>query len=119
MNNKMRMYIGPYLNKDGTNREYEFYPEALGKGWEPILSQLYDDLVALGWDRHLYQYKEKFGGLRFYIGHGTTPIFERISCAEELSMRTCMECGKPGKRRGNGWILCLCDEHSNEELGIY
>lgn len=90
--------------------EYEFKPGLLGKGWEPILSQLYDDLVALGWDRHLYQYKEKFGGLRFYIGYGTTEIFEG------LSMRTCMECGNPGKLRGNGWILCLCDEHSRMNL---
>jgi hypothetical protein len=106
----MRMCIG------ANGSEYEFKPDLLGKGWETILIDLYDDLIKLGWDRHLYQYKEKFGGLRFYIGYGNEFIFDRISQAEGLSMHTCMDCGNPGTVRGGVWLMCLCDEHSNEEL---
>lgn len=88
----------------------EFSPDSLGKGWEDILKRLYDDLVLLGWDTTLLQHKEKFGGLRFYIGYGSDEIFNRINEAEAESIRTCQNCGKPGHPREGGWILTLCDE---------
>lgn len=55
------------------------------------------------------QVKEKFGGLRFYIGSGNTEIFGMIRMAEEISFKICEECGSPGKNRGGGWIKTLCD----------
>ena len=57
----------------------------VGKGWWNILDRLSHDLYRLGWDGSLHQYKEKFGGLRFYIG-GTSDLMEkRIAKAEEES----------------------------------
>jgi CRISPR/Cas system-associated protein Cas10 (large subunit of type III CRISPR-Cas system) len=37
-------------------------------------------------------------------------IGDRIDDAEYESSKTCEICGKPGKRRGGGWIVTLCDE---------
>ena len=55
------------------------------------------------------QVKEKFGGLRFYMTCGTDEIFNLIDEAEELSYKTCEECGKPGEEKDTGWIRTLCD----------
>lgn len=55
------------------------------------------------------QVKEKFGGLRFYIGFGNTEIFGMIRIAEEISFKICEECGSPGCQRLGGWIKTLCN----------
>jgi hypothetical protein len=86
-------------------------------GWRDIITSLVDDLFGMGWDGCLLQIKEKFGGLRFYIGEGTDEMFDRISQAESQSLKTCMKCGKPGKPTDTGWILVLCEEHAGELLG--
>jgi hypothetical protein len=83
------------------------------EGWRHIVSNLIDDLFTLGWNGTVFQVKEKFGGLRFYIGQGNNEIFARIEEASELSLQTCQDCGKPGVLRGGGWIQTLCDEHAN------
>ncbi len=53
-----------------------------GNGWFPLIKELIEDLIALGWDRKTCQVKEKFGGLRFYITSGSDAIYDRISQAE-------------------------------------
>lgn len=92
------------------------------RGWIPILDRLAEDLIALGWDRTLEQVKQKFGGVRFYIGRrDPTPlssdaramIYRRIDEAMAESMRTCEECSAPGRRcdpGGRGWIETLCQK---------
>lgn len=64
----------------------------------------------------ILQIKEKFGGLRFYVGEVPANLYFRvnnaISLAEAASFATCEECGEPGKRRGGGWIRTLCDAHA-------
>lgn len=60
------------------------------------------------------QVKEKYGGLRFYMTSGTDEIFDLIKKAEELSYKTCENCGEPGYQRSGGWIYTLCDTcHKN------
>jgi len=54
------------------------------------------------------QVKEKFGGLRFYMTHGTEEVYALISKAEALSCKTCEECGGPGEKRAGTWIRTLC-----------
>ena len=88
----------------------------VGRGWHDILRRLIGDLFELGWDGQVLQVKEKFGGLRFYIGAGNGPIGACIQDAENESLRTCEECGAPGKQRDGGWIKTLCDEHSKKEV---
>ena len=83
----------------------------VGPGWHDILSRLVNDLFELGWDGHVLQVKEKFGGLRFYVGGADEAIHDRIHLAEVASHETCEQCGAPGKLRNDGWLKTLCDEH--------
>jgi hypothetical protein len=60
------------------------------------------------------QIKEKLGGLRIYISRGNEKMFQTIRQAEEASLVTCEDCGKPGRERGTGWIRTLCDKCEQE-----
>jgi hypothetical protein len=85
------------------------------EGWYPLIKELIEDLIALGWNKQTCQVKEKFGGLRFYINEGTDEIHKRISKAEEDSYHVCEKCGEPGELRNDiGWYLTLCDNHYGE-----
>jgi hypothetical protein len=84
----------------------------VGKGWASLLDKIYDNLRP---ETQVLQVKEKFGGLRFYVGGATTEEFDVIDQAEEDSYTICEQCGKEGKLREDlGWILTLCDEHYEE-----
>ncbi len=66
----------------------------VGPGWVELVTNLLEDLVKMGWDKNLIQIKQKFGGMRFYVG-GELPknISERIDRAERESYETCEMCG--------------------------
>lgn len=82
----------------------------VGEGWLPLIKELIEDLIRLGWDRKVYQVKEKWGGLRFYIGSATNPIHERIERAEQDSYKTCEVTGEPGEVRTDiGWVRVLSE----------
>ena len=93
-----------------------------GDGWVPLIDDLISDLKDAGWVFEIDQIKEKFGGLRFYIGearNATSPdhlIHDRIHAAEAQSMKTCEVCGEPGQcgGHGTGWMLTLCHKHGVE-----
>ncbi|MGB7848541.1 MAG: hypothetical protein WBL63_23210 [Candidatus Acidiferrum sp.] len=92
-----------------------------GDGWFEILWRLCEDLEPLvaeaekatGQPFEVLQVKQKLGGLRFYVNHGTDAIRMRIEAAEGESLRTCEVCGQPGSRREGGWIRTACDEHAS------
>lgn len=106
-----RWHIGPGMDQPAGADWYDGYAGFVGPGWIPILDRLASDLIALGWDRHLEQVKEKFGGLRFSIGANTEAMGQRISQAEAESLRTCETCGAPGLRSTNakGHVRTRCD----------
>ena len=83
----------------------------VGPGWHDILTRLVDGLFELGWDGQVLQVKEKFGGLRFYVGSSSMAIHDRIQEAENEAAKTCEECGAPGVLRDGSWLKTLCDEH--------
>lgn len=58
------------------------------------------------------QIKEKYGTLRFYYDGGDDYISGIVAMAENMSARTCEQCGAPGKPRRGGWIRTLCDKHA-------
>ncbi len=88
-----------------------------GDGWFDLiaeLSQKIDDIAkAAGVSDDDYpeamQVKEKFGGLRFYIGTATDKVFAAIDEAEAKSVKTCETCGQPGRQVGGGWIVTICE----------
>lgn len=81
----------------------------VGIGWISLLDRLVTDLKALGWDGDLQQVKEKFAGLRFYIGDGSDAIHDRIHAAEMESFKICEHCGALGSLRRRSWLKTLCD----------
>lgn len=83
----------------------------LPDGWHRLVETLIVDLIKIGWDGELEQVKEKFGGLRFYIGATTPEITELIKEAESASYTTCTDCGcGSAKRTSNrGWVRTLCE----------
>lgn len=85
---------------------------AVSDGWFEIIKELAEKLEPMG--VVAAQVKEKFGGLRFYINPVDKSIFDEvykyINEAESKSYETCEKCGKPGSRRGGGWVITLCDE---------
>jgi hypothetical protein len=86
-------------------------------GWYPLIKDLIEDLVELGWDREVCQVKEKFGGLRFYINAASDEMYDRISQAEKESYETCEVTGKPGQLRTDiGWWTTLCEEEYQKIL---
>jgi hypothetical protein len=83
----------------------------VGPGWKPLVEPLIAQCQEEG--TPILQVKEKFGGLRFYTGGGSAKLAAMIAAAETVSMRTCEECGKPGRTVApQGWVRTLCYEHS-------
>ena len=60
------------------------------------------------------QIKEKFGGLRFYVGSASKEQHEMIWYTESISNRVCERCGARGRHRPTGWIKTLCSKHYKE-----
>jgi hypothetical protein len=96
--------------KDGFGRPYpaEDVYGCVGPGWRGILERLLPRLLELGWDGSVHQCKEKFGGLRLYIGSAPREVHDAIDVAERESLHTCEDCGAPGKPQHHGWIRTLC-----------
>lgn len=62
------------------------------------------------------QVKEKFGGLRVYVGSDVPETRDLIRAAERRSERICESCGRPGvmhKSRMN-WYRTLCPPCASE-----
>lgn len=86
--------------------------EDVGAGWSDLIETLVLNLFALGWNGVVLQVKEKFGGLRFYVGSASDAVHARIADAEKESTKICEECGLPGVIRDGGWLKTLCEEHA-------
>lgn len=109
MNNKIKWGF------NGKEADRQGIIASCGKGWENLIERLISDLFVLGWDGCLFQIKEKFGGLRFYVGTMSKPISKRILQAEDESVETCIVCGKRGKLYYDGWVAPFCEEHAKEK----
>lgn len=86
--------------------------DATGPGWKKLILELIDKIEKIDPTIEVHQIKEKFGGLRFYVG-GTLHegIFELIQEYEDKSYKVCEECGEKGKLREElPWMKTLCDD---------
>ena len=101
---------------------YESIKDKLGKGrWKgstKLVTQEDIDLARAKIEEEAMkvpvatQVKEKFGGLNFYTNVTSDKHYSYISFAENMSYRTCEECGAPGKIYTDGWHRTLCDTHA-------
>lgn len=87
-------------------------------GWFDLIEQLSGKLVALipkdEKDFKVYQIKEKFGGLRFYMSKNTAEMKPLIHEAQEASFAICEVCGEPGTLGGSPWVRTLCVKDREE-----
>ncbi len=105
----------PELYKHPAKRSpFECDGFAIGKGWRKLIEELsYDIIEHCFVNKVTYptvlQIKEKFGGLRYYIGGGDKYVNELINDAEKESFEICENCGSKNdvKQTGN-WIKTLC-----------
>jgi hypothetical protein len=86
---------------------------SFGKGWIPLVIQLNKDISAIDPNYELHQVKEKFGGLRYYIGD--TKRLEEVRLliqeAEAESCTICEVCSAPATLvRRNYYYNTLCPE---------
>lgn len=92
----------------------EEWAEGVGPGWKTLVVDLYHKVKWLCPDLAVLQVKEKFGGLRFYVGSVSNEVakevFAAIDAAEARSLEICEECGAAGKlREDRRWLATLCD----------
>ena len=89
-----------------------------GDGWYGIIDDLCREIMAhcnkIGKPiTRATQVKQKFGGLRFYVGNTTDEFMDEIESAEMRSERMCEVCGDSTDIKNiGGWYKCLCDKHS-------
>jgi hypothetical protein len=87
------------------------------RGWRGLLFSLCDALQA-HLDRHpdvsqvvVAQVKSKFGELHFFYDGGDSYCKGAVALAEQISLKTCEQCGAPGKQIDGGWVSTLCPAH--------
>lgn len=82
-----------------------------GDGWLPMIQELIEKAIKLGWNKQVCQVKEKFGGLRFYINGASDKVHDLISEYEKKSYSICENCGSTDDvTQTSGWIKSLCFE---------
>lgn len=109
-----------------TSRFVSGYPNTIdvGYGWGELVRQCHEKILTFDQSYKIYQIKEKFGGLRFYVKPTSTPLIykieELISPFMRKSYLICESCGKNGNLRKSptGWMKTLCVEHGSDEMGF-
>jgi hypothetical protein len=79
-------------------------------GWRDLVCDLVDRIEAEGAKCILFQVKEKYAGLRFYLADTPeSPVADWIEEAQKRSYSICERCGAPGSEvNSGGWIKTLC-----------
>jgi hypothetical protein len=111
---------------------YWWFGFECGDGWLQLIDDTLSEVIAWYEKNHpneldddegfvILQVKEKYAGLRIYIGSSYRPVFDMLSEAEKKSYTICEICGEPGRERYDGkyWYKTLCDSHFDEWMGRY
>ena len=89
------------------------------EGWYQLVIDCDSELVTIDPNYKIFQIKEKFGQLRYYMSPSPTTtteqrniMFEITRKYEEISSRTCEATGKPGilMKSSRGWLRTLNPE---------
>ena len=118
--------VSEYTGKPLENYDYSFtWMDDIPLGWNIAFGkQMVEELGAL-LEKYNYQdeysicqIKAKFGGLRWYDNGFPTEGYEEykewLDKYEELSFKTCIDCGKPAKYFTRGWITPICEDCAKE-----
>lgn len=111
-----------YMPKDAFGRDFplEHALSCVGGGWEELITECYNLCIEYSVDIH--QVKEKFGGLRFYVGGVSTDkadeFYNKLDAICNRADSTCENCGKPGELdTDRGWYKTLCPDCTQVERG--
>ena len=103
----MKFYLG-YYNLAATLDDVLLH---IPIGWHNMLEDGFKRMFEAGWDGHITQIKEKFGGLRLYIENASEEAWDIVEELEEHSLEICCVCGEKATKRSSGWVMYYCDEH--------
>ena len=117
-------WLTPYNIWTGEiSEDYEYectWADSIPRGWRLAFGdQMIEELNQLlrkysVEDYQILQIKEKYGGLRWYDNGFPRIGFDEYNTwvykYEGLSLRTCINCGKPAIGYTKGWITPLCEE---------
>lgn len=129
MNNRELIEKYPWLlpRNRWTDEEIEDFDyswtelDAMPEGWRKAfgLEMCEEIQKLLEGANYVYKYrvlqiKEKFGSLRWYDNSVPESIRERLNAIikkyEDISERTCVNCGAPATKISTGWISPWCDK---------
>ena len=82
-----------------------------GDGWFELIYELSKKITEIDPNCEAVQIKEKFGGLRFYVGASSKEVLNLIHDYEDKSYYICMKCGSTENviQYKMGWvIITLC-----------
>lgn len=102
----------PLEDYDYSWTELDDMPNGWKKAFgEQMCKEICEDLKASNIkDYRILQIKEKYGTLRWYGSVETDRLCGIIHKYENLSMVTCISCGKPAAKISKGWISPFCDK---------
>lgn len=94
---------------------------ACGDGWFDLIDTLCEQLQHATESQEMpqivaVQVKEKFGGLRFYVGERSPVQQGMITLAQAMSYRICDVCGARGELRGPVIARTRCDKHVDTRM---
>lgn len=107
------------MKKDNELKEpYELFGIECGEGWKGIYQPIIDYIEDYNKDKEgedkieIYQIKEKFGTLSFYVSKKTDELRKMIEDAEAESYHVCEICGRHINKQivEHHWIYPMCRE---------
>ena len=107
------------MKKDNEPKEpYELFGIECGEGWKGIYQPIIDYIEDYNKDKEgedkieIYQIKEKFGTLSFYVSKKTDELRKMIEDAEAESYHVCEICGRHINKQivEHHWIYPICRE---------
>lgn len=98
------------------------FPCECSDGWYQLIYDCMGEIENLYKEKgadintlRIEQIKEKYGGLRVYVGNFINGVDDIIDKYETKSYEVCEICGEPGELKVNGrWYRTVCNKHAKE-----
>lgn len=105
-------------NDNEPKEPYELFGIECGEGWKGLYQPIIDYIEDYNKDKEdedkieIYQIKEKFGTLSFYVSKKTDELRKMIEDAEAESYHVCEMCGRHINKQivEHHWIYPMCRE---------
>lgn len=106
--------------KDAWHNDFPRYPDGIIKdvgffqikdGWYNLLKETIDELIYNGWDKEVFQVKQKYGSLAMYIV-GDKNLQKIVQDTAKKSATICEYCSDLATyyKTQSGWMVVSCDK---------